>query len=285
MLHRAPTDTTSPQEQRGQRWRICNLSGGVASWLAAKRTVERYGPEFVVLIFADTMAEEPSTYRFLEECVADIGPVWGYHILRDGRTPWQVFRDRRFLGNSFADPCSAILKRELIDRWVKARFTPENSVRVFGYDWSEGHRLKRLQKALEWPVEAPLLDPPYLEKRDIIQKARDAGLHIPLLYELGFEHNNCDGKCVKAGQAHYAKLYHLLPTKYAEAEAEEESLRELLGDVSILTDRTGGDGKRPLSLKAFRARIEAKDFDKFDFGSCSCFSEPTPEGALPPQAD
>jgi len=211
--------------------------------------------------------------------------VWGYHILREGRDPWQVFRDKRFLGNSWADPCSAILKRELMGRWVKDRFTPENSVRVLGYDWSEGHRLRRIQERLDWTVEAPLLDPPYLEKRDIIQKARDAGLHIPLMYELGFEHNNCYGKCVKAGQAHFAKLYHLLPEAYADVEAKEEALRVMLGDVSILTDRAGGNGKRPLTLRAFRERIEADQFDKFDFGSCSCFSEPNSETpALPAQA-
>ena len=253
-------------------YRICHLSAGVASWMAAKRTVERYGPEMVLLLFADTLIESAGAYAFLEACVANIGTVYGFHRLSDGRTPWQVFRDERFLGNSRVDPCSRILKRELLAKWIEDRFTPENCVQVFGFDWSEGDRFERLQKRFDpWPVDAPLLEPPYLEKRQIVQKARDAGLPISPMYELGFDHDNCGGRCVKAGQAHYAKLFHVLPSVYAEVESEENALRGLLGNVSILKDRTGGES-RPLPLGEFRARIEAKNFDTFDFGACSCFA-------------
>lgn len=255
-------------------WHICHISGGVASWLAAKRTAEKHGREQVILLFADTKAEEKSTYRFIEQCVADIGACYGWHVLCDGRTPWEVFADERFLGNSRVDPCSKILKREIMGRWVKARFTPENCVQVFGYDWSEGHRLEKLRKRFApWPVEAPLLDPPYLEKPEIIAEAAKCGLQVPLLYSLGFGHNNCAGKCVKAGQAHYAQLFRTLPAVYAEAETDEAKLRVHLGNVSVLRDRSGGSS-RPLPLSEFRARIEAEDYDKFDFGACSCFTEP-----------
>ncbi len=260
-------------------WYICRISGGVASWLAAKRMAEKYGRAQLILLFADTKAEEKSTYRFIEECVADIGTCYGFHILSDGRTPWELFRDRRFLSNNRVDHCSQYLKRELLDRWVKARFTSANSVQVFGYDWTEGHRLEKLRKRFSpWPVEAPLCgEVPagasiFDAKPWIIQQARNAGLSIPFLYSQGFSHNNCGGKCVKAGQAHWAQLFRVLPAVYAEAEMEEGKLRVQLGNVAILRDRTGGKS-RPLPLSEFRARIEAEDYDKFDFGSCSCFTE------------
>lgn len=256
-----------------QKMYICHLSGGLASWQAAKRTAERVGRQNVILLFADTKAEEKSTYAFLEQCVADIGRVWGWHVLCDGRTPWEVFKDERFLGNSRVDPCSRILKRELIGRWVSERFTPESCVQVFGFDWTEPHRFERLQKRFyPWPVEAPLLEPPFLEKYDMVRLAHEGGLIVPLMYRLGFQHNNCSGKCVKAGQAHFAKLLQIRPEFYADAEREEEKLRQRLGNVSILTDRRGGS-KKPMSLAQFRQRIAAGDYDRYDYGSCSCFLE------------
>lgn len=253
---------------------LCHISGGVSSWMMARRVVDQHGPENVVCIFADVLIEEESTYWFLDAAVKNLGAK--FVRLCDGRTPWQVFHDVKFLGNSRVDPCSRILKRELIDKYVRENFTSENSVQCFGFDWTEEHRLEKVRKRLNpWPVAAPLCAPPYLSKDQIIEAAMSAGLPIPTLYGLGFSHNNCGGKCVKAGQAHYKNLLDVLPEVYAEVEADEEKLRCELGDVSILRDRRGGNS-RPLSLREFRFRIlNNVEYDKFDYGSCSCFSEVT----------
>ena len=66
------------------------------------------------------------------------------------------------LGNSRIDPCSAILKRELLDKWVRDRFTPANCVRYVGIDWTEENRFTRHKARLEpWPVRAPLCEEPW----------------------------------------------------------------------------------------------------------------------------
>lgn len=260
-------------------WYICHISGGVASWLAAKHIAAQYGREQLILLFADTNMEEKSTYRFIEESVANIGTCFAFHVLADGRNPWEVFRDVKFLGNSRVDPCSKILKRELVEKWVHSRFTPQNCIQVFGYDWTESHRLEKLRARFHpWLVEAPLCgEVPsgasvFDAKPWIIEQAKLQRLPIPFLYSQGFSHNNCGGKCVKAGQAHYAHLLQILPAVYAEAEAEEAKLRSQLGDVAILKDRRGGTSK-PLSLSAFRERVASENFDKYDFGACSCFTQ------------
>ena len=41
------------------------------------------------------------------------GLIW----LVEGRDPWEIFRDKRFLGNSQKDPCSEIAKRLTTDQW------------------------------------------------------------------------------------------------------------------------------------------------------------------------
>ena len=229
------------------------------------------------LVFSDTLMEDEDLYRFLGDAVLNLGVPMAH--IAEGRTPWQVFRDERFLGNSRVDPCSKILKRHLLDKWVSDNFQPADTVLYVGIDWSEMHRLDRLQAGrAPWKVEAPLCDPPYLNKTDLLNWARSEGLRPPRLYELGFPHNNCGGFCIKAGQAQFAKLLREMPERYAFHEGKEESMRDLLGDVSILRDRTGGETK-PLTLRQLRERIQSgAQIDLFDWGGCGCYVD-EPDGA------
>src|SRR5690348_12113868 len=115
---------------------VVMFSGGVGSFAAADRVVRQHGRD-VTLLFADTLIEDADLYRFLVEGAAfltgkaGLGEVSGLaakaantppssdmlrrrtHLdalrrevaqvipglvwLADGRTPWDVFRDRRFL--------------------------------------------------------------------------------------------------------------------------------------------------------------------------------------------
>lgn len=103
---------------------------------------------------------------------------------------------------------------------------------------------------------------------------REHGIRRPRLYALGLDHNNCGGGCVKAGQAHWSRLYHALPAAYRWWESKEQEIRAFLGkDVSILTDRSGGGIKKPLTLAAFRNRLAGDgQVDMFDTGGCGCFA-------------
>jgi hypothetical protein len=253
---------------------VVMFSGGIGSWAAGRRVVDAHGPENVELLFTDTLIEDEDLYRFLPEAAAELGA----RLVRisDGRTPWELFRQKKFLGNTRVDLCSRVLKRELADRWMEAQHTPETVTVHVGIDWTEEHRFTRLQaRKLPWRYEAPLLSPPYLTKDDMIRMAREAGLEPPRLYAMGFAHNNCGGGCVKAGQAHFRHLLLTIPDRYREWEREEELLREELGDVSILRDRRGGETV-PLPLREFRRRLEADDqqCDLLDWGGCGCFSGP-----------
>jgi len=251
--------------------RVVNFSGGVGSWAAARRVADQHGTDGLVLLFADTLIEDEDLYRFLKEAATDVGGT--FVRLCDGRTPWQVFRDVRYLGNTRADPCSKILKRDLLDRWRAENCDPENTTIYIGIDWTEVHRLDRLRlRVAPWQVEAPMTKPPYLSKTQMLDALRARGIEPPRLYAMGFPHNNCGGGCVKAGQAHFRHLLKMLPDRYAEWEQEERSMLDFLGrdDVAILRDRTGGTTK-PLTLKVFRERVQAGQLgDEHEWGGCGC---------------
>ena len=254
---------------------VVSFSGGVTSWLAAKLAqASMTGDDRMVLLFADTLVEDASTYAFLAAAAADIGePVTR---VADGRTPWQVFEDQRFVGNNRVAPCSRLLKRVPLDKWLRDNCDPSRTVSVLGMDWTEQNRFethRKIREADGWTVCAPLIEAG-IGKPEAMERAIAAGLPLPALYGEGFPHANCGGACVRAGHAHWARLLTVRPKTFRDAERKEAWLRRLLGrqDATILRDRSGGRTK-PMSLTAFRERVEAQGLQPemaFDWGACAC---------------
>lgn len=315
---------------------VVNYSGGEASWYAAELVAEEHGTCDLTLLFADVFVEAPDLYRFLIESAASVfrlprpdsllararalpplreiearkaalkelardamrhvpGLVW----VAEGRTPWEVFRDVKFIGNSRVDPCSRILKRDFLGRWVAANCDPAETVLYFGLDANEAHRLEAVRERHNphwtllrllsylmfaqgglyfvptlrtvWRCESPLLN------RDIFKEylrntAEQMGLRRSESYDLNVGHDNCSNACVKAGQGAWLVTLKKRPEVYAYAESEEAETRAHIGrdDVAVLRDRAGGE-TAPLSLTAFRERVEAgAQVDMFDLGGCGC---------------
>lgn len=249
---------------------VVMYSGGVTSFFAARWVIEQYGTHPVTLLFADTRMEDADLYRFLVDSTHFLSvPLTR---IADGRTPWQVFADEHFLGNSRIDPCSRILKRQLLNRWVKANCLPGETVLYWGLTWEEKHRALRLAaRQTPWACRFPLCEKPWKTKNQWLDELQCLGLRIPRLYSMGFPHNNCGGACVKAGQAQWARLFEVMPERYLWHEQQEERLRQRLGDVSILRTRQGGMST-PLSLRQFRTTYlsGARQVDSEAWGGCGC---------------
>lgn len=300
---------------------VVMYSGGVGSFAAAERVMRQFGRR-VTLLFTDTLIEDADLYRFLIESAAYLlgaagvdsvsglvqrasatppssdmparrahldalrtdtravlpGLVW----IADGRTPWEVFAERKFLGNSRLAHCTFLLKQDVAAAWLEANCDPSSTVCYVGIDWMEEHRFTRLRaiRAEEgWEYEAPLCRTPTLLKDGAFKLLATTGIAAPRLYALGFAHNNCGGGCVKAGIGHFSHLYRTLPDVYAEWEQGETTMRAQLGDVAILTDRSEG-GRAPLPLVQLRRRLDdGYQPDLFDLGGCGCFIEAPKEAA------
>jgi hypothetical protein len=252
---------------------IIFYSGGIGSYATAKRVIQKQGKENVILLFTDTLIEDKDLYRFIDESVKQLGAE--YIRLEDGRTPWEVFKDVRYLGNSRLAQCSHLLKQKPADKWLKANFKPDECVLYLGIDWTEEHRTKApVKNYAPYKVEFPMCEEPYITKDEMIAELESLGIKQPRLYERGYSHNNCGGFCVRAGQGHFAHLLKDNPELYKYHEGKEQEMREFLGkDVSILR-RTKKGVRYNLTLKQLREELETDQTEQIDFtdiGGCGCF--------------
>ena len=174
----------------------------------------------------------------------------------DGRTPFEVYWDVHFLGNSRLAPCSRILKQVPARRWLTAHCDPASTTVYVGIDASETRRIPGIRLGWSpWTVEFPLTAEPALTKEAMIAEARALGLTPPHAYTEGFAHANCAGMCVRAGQQHWLRLLAVHPDRFREAEQREQAFRARFGDVAILKQIRGGRSY-PLPLAELRRRHE-----------------------------
>lgn len=258
---------------------IVNFSAGLTSWEALRRTIDRHGKEHTVAVMADVLTEDADSYRFLHDTEHYFGiPI---ALVADGRTPFDVWRAKRAITINGAAQCSKVLKRDVLDRWVAEQQFDAYTI-VTGLDWSEVDRMIRLrERYAPTPVWFPLAEPPYMDKCHIADYLEQIGITVPALYHEGFTHNNCGGGCVKAGQAHWARLWRARPETYARWEREEADFIAWIGKTAtILKDRRGDGPGRPMTLQAFRERLERGEaYDKDDWGGCGCFA-PVVQGRM-----
>jgi 3'-phosphoadenosine 5'-phosphosulfate sulfotransferase (PAPS reductase)/FAD synthetase len=248
-----------------------SFSGGMGSAVTALVALEK-GLDFN-LIFADTLIEDEDLYRFND----DITRACGKDIitLRDGRTPWDVYIDKRWIGNTRTAHCSTELKTKPVMRWLAENSEPDDPL-VLGMDWSEIDRIERAGKNWHPRPVVSLLVEYGVTRADFEPILKRHNVKKPRLYQYGYEHNNCGGFCCKAGLVQFERLYRTDPERYAYHEKEMNRALNSIGTTAKPFLRKTTDGKLEyLTLTEFRLRLEAGTIKvpKFDAAGCGCFTD------------
>lgn len=251
---------------------IVSLSGGIGSYITLKRVISKYGKDDVIAVFCDTLYEDGDLYLFLEK----IEKKLKISIVRlcSGKNPVQLQFESKFVFNSRVALCSKMLKSKVFNDWLKENYSPEECVLFMGIDWSEAHRCEAITRNYQpYEVEYPLCQE-MLFKSEYFKELEEDGIEIPRLYKIGLTHNNCGGRCVKAGIGHWLQLLEKDRNRFIEAENDELALQRLIGENYTHLKRNG----RPYSLHQLRIEKERQltifDFEECnDFGACTCFSE------------
>lgn len=248
-----------------------SFSGGLGSAVSAL-AAHKHGLEFR-LIFADTLMEDPDLYRFIRDVAdrVDHEVIW----LTDGRTPWDVFEDVKFIGNTRTAHCSTVLKTNVVKDWLDANAEPDEPL-VLGMDWSEMDRIERAQVRWEPRPVVSLLNQLKVYRPTYPKWLKDYDLRAPSLYDAGFPHNNCGGACVKQGLAGWATLLEKYPQRFAESEDRMIAAMEKIGQTARPFLRKTINGKiEYLTLTQFREMYQAGQIkiDPYEdgAGACGCF--------------
>ncbi len=233
---------------------VVSFSSGLSSAITAVRVLDKYPG--AKLVFMDTLFEDESNYRFM----ASFENKFGVKIIRltEGRNPYEVSRDEHVIPNNFLAPCTFRLKIEPFREYLKSLIG--DTTIYIGYDYSEMHRCEATSKnykALGYDVDYPLLWNPveYRKYTDVVRS--DWDIQPPRMYQLGYTHANCGGRCVKQGQGDWIRTLINFPERFAEIETWEKNMQEneVNSKYALLKTQTQ-EGRKPMTLTELRERYE-----------------------------
>jgi hypothetical protein len=173
------------------------FSDGAASAVAAKFAIQKYGERVQVLKCDTTSSEHPDNLRFRAEVERWIDRDVTLLHSPAYRDIDDVFERTRYMAGNAGARCTTELKK-----LVRRVYELPDDVHVFGYTADERKRVRDFvannpELLCDW-----LLVERGIRKADCYQMLQDAGIALPKMYAVGFEHNNCLG-CVKASSPAY----------------------------------------------------------------------------------
>lgn len=197
-------------------WISAGVSSFIAGWLV-RDTVDKW-------IYIDVKDQHPDSLRFIKDCEKVIGTE--IEILKSDKYEdvASVIRKHRIINTPHGAPCTGMLKKAVRKKWEQEQYSKgiTDLCYVWGMDKNEARRREGIIKNFpEFTHEFPLIDSE-LSKEDCHAILNRLGIKRPLMYDLGYNNNNCIG-CVKGGMGYWNKIRKDFPDVFkARAELERE---------------------------------------------------------------
>ncbi|WP_290756219.1 MULTISPECIES: hypothetical protein [unclassified Exiguobacterium] len=216
---------------------IIFFSGGKSSFSVADWVKTNYPDDNILLYFTDTMWENDDLYRFIYQAADRMQLPMLTHA--NGLNPIELMFEKKLVYNSRIGDCSKLLKMKVSRDFLKKGIEPPivkwrnreylkqedfvtDATLYFGIGWDEEHRAGPIKKNWQpFEVVFPMID----ELIDNAATLKKYDLRQPVLYDLGFTHNNCNGRCVKAGQGHHRNLKEKMPDEFKKLMEQEHHLK------------------------------------------------------------
>lgn len=202
------------------------FSCGAASAVATKLVLAEGAP--VTIAYCKVREEHPDNDRFLQDCELWFGQE--VQILINEHYDGSILKvfESNYMRTPSGSPCTRALKRQ-----VRLKFQLPTDTIILGFTIEEQERLDDfIDRNPEVPVRAPLIEHK-LTKSDVLAMVERAGIELPIMYKLGYEHNNCVG-CVKGGMGYWNKIRVDFPEEFNRmAELERRK------GYTVLKDKNG----------------------------------------------
>lgn len=189
---------------------VCWFSCGAASAVATKLAIQRYGKDHQVVIARCLVKEEhKDNDRFAEDCETWFGQkIVNMENTEYNGSVYSVIAKRKYISGVRGAPCTLLLKKQ-----VRQQMQYPDDLHIMGYCAEEQDRFDSFLDANNINCKAPLIDSG-LTHADCLGMLQNAGIELPEMYKLGYQHNNCIG-CVKAtGAGYWNKIRRDFPAQF-----------------------------------------------------------------------
>jgi hypothetical protein len=181
-------------KQRIVSWFSC----GAASAVASKLAIAEFGE--VTIAYNFIKEEHKDNRRFLRDCEKWFGQK--VVITIDDFYKGSIYNvfETNYMRTPNGSPCTRNLKKR-----VREKFQLPNDKQILGYTVEEMDRINTFIDANNDVDFYPILAEKGLTKNDCLAMIDRAGIELPVMYKLGYPHNNCVG-CVKGGMGYWNKV-------------------------------------------------------------------------------
>lgn len=215
------------------------FSCGACSTVALYQAIKKYGKDNISAVYCDTGGDGISEGEHFDNkrFLIDVETFSGVKIkiLKSEKynSPYDVYHKTKYLVGSMGARCTVELKKVLRFQYQQA-----DDIQIFGYASDEISRQEKFNKSFPEVITDFILDEGDLTKarcKGLIQKW---GLSLPLMYSLGYDHNNCIG-CVKGGKGYWNKIRVDFPLAFEKMSKMEREL-----GISCIKEKHNGAYKK-----------------------------------------
>lgn len=228
---------------------VCHFSCGASSAVATKIAIEENKRKTqlpLVVVRCIVREEHVDNERFAADCEKWFGvSIQNLINAKYDGSIYKVFEKERYIAGIAGARCSRALKRE-----VGQEFAALGDLDVIGFtaDPREQDRFDRLMDANRERRLWPILIERNLLKSDCLAIVERAGIKLPEMYALGYEHNNCL-VCVKGGAGYLNKARRDFPEEFARMSKVSRDLGvrlvKIKGVRMFLDELPNGAGNAP----------------------------------------
>ncbi len=181
--------------------KVCWISAGVSSFIAGyleRDTIDKF-------IYIDIADQHPDSMRFIKDCEKALGRKIE-KLESTYKTVENAICAAGLIGNAKTGfyVCTNWLKKRVRKEW-EYEHRDYDITYVWGFDRNEKDRADNLIESMPNFTHCfPLIDKD-ITKQEAHGMSERLGVHRPVMYDLGYNNNNCIG-CVKGGMGYWNKI-------------------------------------------------------------------------------
>jgi 3'-phosphoadenosine 5'-phosphosulfate sulfotransferase (PAPS reductase)/FAD synthetase len=201
------------------------FSCGAASAVALKLAVDSLSD--VVAVYCDTGGEHPDNKRFLKDVERWTGIKITILKNEKYKDHFDVMEKKNYISSRFQAPCSTELKRKMREGYQRP-----SDVHIFGYTLDETTRAGAFEMRNKGLKTKWILIENQLSHEACLGMIWKAGIEIPVMYKLGFKHNNCIG-CPKGRKGYWKKIKKNFPEHFERMKKLERELEYHIDEMYL----------------------------------------------------